>query len=55
MIQEKKYGEYDCPGIIILYDMEEKCIATSWKNGVIVKMSWRRIRYKTLANRIHQL
>lgn len=53
-IEENKYGEYDCPEII-LYGVEEQRSAKPWKKGLIVKMSGRRISYKAVENKLQQM
>ncbi|XP_058742270.1 uncharacterized protein LOC131614729 [Vicia villosa] len=53
-IEEHKFGDYECPEII-LSKVEERRISIPWKKGVIVKMLGRRIGYKALENRLNQL
>jgi hypothetical protein len=53
-IVEQKVGEIDCP-IFSFSIEEEKRIQQPWKQGVIVKLLGRRIGYRALENRLHQL
>lgn len=53
-IEEQKFGEHECPEIILSPE-EETRILQPWKNGVIVKMLGRRIGYKALEAKLQQL
>ncbi|XP_058763130.1 uncharacterized protein LOC131636537 [Vicia villosa] len=53
-IAEHRFGEYECPEII-LSEKEEERIAGPWRKGVIVKMLGKRIGYRALENRLNQM
>lgn len=48
-IDEKLYGRYECPKII-LFEKEEACTCRPWKQGVIMKLLGRKIGFKALEN-----
>ncbi|CAI8613000.1 unnamed protein product [Vicia faba] len=53
-VKDSNIGGYDCPQMI-LSKYEEKRIHRSWRRGVIVKLSGRRIWYKASETRLKQM
>jgi hypothetical protein len=51
---EKKRAGHECPDFVLTKD-EENRIHKPWRNGVIVKLLWRRIGYKALETRLKQM
>ncbi|KAI5391980.1 hypothetical protein KIW84_076686 [Lathyrus oleraceus] len=50
-VEEKWIAGYECPEFI-LSELEERCIAKPWEQGVIIKMLKRSIGYRALENRL---
>lgn len=54
IVEDGKCGKYDCPNFILTKN-EEVRIHKPWRKGVIVKLLGRKIGFKALENRLHQM